>query len=462
MRKLVSAYPFIIMLVFVLLFGPEQAQAQASYSVKLAQVDTSRYPEITLSVNVDDSSGTPVSGLKREDFGVTEDGTSVEITNFAGTSDVRTVDVVFAFDTTGSMTNEIEGVKQTAIAFAQKLKDKKRDYRLGLVTFGDEIRGVYNKDGSLTDNAQEFQSWIASLSANGGGDDPELSLGAVKQATKMTYRPQAQKVIILITDAPAHHTGDGGGPGDFSDPDLNADRVAELLKQKGITLYAVAYDSPDYHKLTDETHGEFYNLTPGADFTGIIDKIGTNLANQYRMTYRSPRPTYDGTHRNIVVSVGGTGSSPSSSSSGSYTEQHLINLRSDPLVALIFSFPLLFALAAPALWRGVRHVRATRQTGANNYVPMLVYCPYCHAQQLRPDAKFCRSCGRSLLNPSGNWQPPSSVPIGGWQSPPPVLGGMLKSASGPTPPQPDGVVTCKCGSVLQARSRFCPWCGAPR
>ncbi|MCL4394170.1 MAG: VWA domain-containing protein [Chloroflexi bacterium] len=425
---------------------PGELDAQGPYAVTLAQVDTTSYPTITLHVNVRDSAGQPVGGLRQEDMNVTEDGTPVEITDFAGTGEARPVDIVFVFDTTGSMTDEIEGVKQTCIAFAQKLQDQNRDYRLGLVAFGDSVRGVFRTNGDLTESVDEFKGWIETLHANGGDGDAENDFGALKQASALNFRSATQRIIILITDAPPHHFGDPPDGGTlFNDPDLTADRTAAILTGKAITLYAVTYDHPDFHKLVEQTNGEFFELTPSTDFTGIIDKLGTTIASQYRISYRSPRPTYDGTHRDIEVAVRAGGGAPASggTASGSYVEQHLVNIRSNVPVALMFLAPLLLALVLPLPFLARRRTASASSNGKGTPLRSTAGCPHCGRPLLRPEARFCNSCG----------QP---VSAGGPAAGPPSYG-PAPIANAPA------LFTCpRCGASLRAAARFCPRCGLPR
>ena len=131
--------------------------ALSEYEISVSQVDDSDYPRITLYVSVTGTTGEPQGGLTQEEFSVFEDGQQVPILDFAGIGDERPVDVVFVFDTTGSMQDEIDVVKQRCIAFAEGLESKGRDYRLGLVTFWDTIQGVYNSDRTLTDDVGVFR-----------------------------------------------------------------------------------------------------------------------------------------------------------------------------------------------------------------------------------------------------------------------------------------------------------------
>ena len=87
------------------------------------QVDASGFPIFSLYVTVTDAAGQLVTGLTKDNFTVTEDGQPVVIDSFAGTGDARPVDIVFVFDVTGSMADQIDGVKQTCVRFADKLKE---------------------------------------------------------------------------------------------------------------------------------------------------------------------------------------------------------------------------------------------------------------------------------------------------------------------------------------------------
>ncbi len=382
--------------------APTTVVQVAGDTVQVTQVDPSRFPEVTLYVGVADASGQVVGGLTQDDFQVFEDGKQVLITDFAGTDERRSVDIVFAFDTTGSMEEQIEGVKRICVDFANRLREHNRDFRLGLVAFGDEIRSVHNADGDLTADAEEFKGWISQLQADGGDDTPEISLDAVQRAAEMSYRPSTQKVIILITDAPPH-VRDDGTP--FSRVTL--DELLARLRDQGFTVYAVAYNDAPFHRLAAETHGEFYDIDVEPDFTGILNQIGGIIAAQYRLTYRSARPFNDGTWRNITVKVRGqTGQS-------SYMETHLLSIRSSPAIGLLFLLPLLAALIAPTLWRSLARPRSLAPALAQDVdrslspaassaelepsLPLTAAadqasCVRC-GRPLRPDARFCSGCG---------------------------------------------------------------------
>lgn len=399
-------------------------------TVQVTQVDPKAFPRVTVYVSVTDEAGQPIAGLKQEDFDLKEDGQPVEVLEFAGIGSDRPVDIVFVFDTTGSMDNEIEGVKNTSIAFANKLRDSNRDFRLGLVAFGDEIRSVDNRDGSLTADAEEFKRWVGRLRANGGDDGEELSLDALLRGSEMRFRPDAQKILLLITDAPPHERGDGTR---FSQ--VTAGETATTLRDAGFTVYAVAYNDARFRQIVDATGGGFYDIQRERDFTGIIDRIGGLIASQYRIVYQSQRPAYDGTRRPVTVTVGG------STGAIEYTEEHMLNVQSSPLVALLLAMPLLAALLLPTLWPRIKGSKAVAPP------PEPIMPPQPGAwQQLGPAyPPYAASAGPIYPTPP---------------QPPPVY--AQPAAAPPAPSMMAGTAPCiRCGRPVRAGAKFCTACGQP-
>jgi FHA domain-containing protein/integrin beta-like protein len=280
---------------------------------------------VQLDFGLTDQSGAPVANLRPDNIQVLEDGKPAKIVDFRGAGQGRPVDIVFVMDVTESMQPYIDAVKQNVISFAQDLAANNRDYRLGLVTFEDY---VISKEPDcncpyrtkMTSDVNEFTNWVGSLHAGGGGDIPEDQLDALAYASTFPFRPQAQGVIILVTDAPAHHAGDGSGhtqhdaafwdhhPNRDADvTDLTGDKVAAMLKRNGLTLYAVVpppFIAPEYAEIVDATHGRSYNIvTEEGRFPELVREIGHSIATEYSLTYRTPRPIEDGTERGVELKV---------------------------------------------------------------------------------------------------------------------------------------------------------------
>lgn len=216
-------------------------------------------------------------------------------------SSTNQVDVVIAFDTTGSMGGYINSMKDNAKEFASSLAKSGMDYRLGLTEFkdfpiscgsycgdsGDFAYNIYNS-GRLVDNPTEFNAFITALSASGGADIPESHLAALKHTVNdQSWRGDAvQKVIILISDAPPHADGNCCNvEGDtFSS-------IKNILASNLVTLYIVGRDIggggvPNgwATDLATSTGGKYYPL---GDLKPILEDI-TNKMDAIKISPKDP------------------------------------------------------------------------------------------------------------------------------------------------------------------------------
>ena len=315
------------------------APAFASLQVALGNPGLAHFDSdggVQLDFGLTDQNGQPVGNLTKDDVQVFEDGQPAKILYFRGVGQGRPVDIVFVLDITESMQPYIDAVKQNMINFAQDLEQNHRDYRLGLVTFEDYVVSAYpdcncEYSKTMTSDAQKFTDWVGTLHAGGGGDIPEDQLDALAYAATLPFRPDAQGIIILITDAPPHVAGDGPDrTGDSAyrlhHPDSNADvteetgaTVAAKLGRNGLTLYAVApppFIAPQYQQVVQATRGRLYNIvTEENRFPELVREIGHSIATEYSLTYLTPRPIQDGTNRSVELHVNYSGQSGSAETS---------------------------------------------------------------------------------------------------------------------------------------------------
>ncbi len=173
--------------------------------------------KITLSAILD--SGVPLD-LVAGDFKVYEGETEIKPIVVTQLSDTTSkADVAFAVDATGSMSGAIGGVKDSIVAFADSLAGSGIDVKFAGVDFYDKVGydaggtppadlGIFSKN--LDKTTAEFKTWVGALVASGGGDGPEVSVDAVYElAKRVNWRPDAQSIIIAITDIVSHQRDDG-------------------------------------------------------------------------------------------------------------------------------------------------------------------------------------------------------------------------------------------------------------
>ena len=125
------------------------------------------------------------------------------------------LDMVIAFDTTGSMSAYIGNVKQHVTDLIPKLLDANPKMRIGIVAFGDYC-DMKSKDNfgnayqvlPLTDNEQKIINFVKDVQNTSGGDGDEFYELVIKKITEETdWRKDAQKAVLLIADAEPHYVG---------------------------------------------------------------------------------------------------------------------------------------------------------------------------------------------------------------------------------------------------------------
>ena len=116
-------------------------------------------------------------------------------------------------DATGSMWGYIEAVKSTLSQFSEELSNNEVDVRFAVVEFRDvtcsEPTVVHRfNDGTIwTASADEVVNSLASIEADGGGDDPETPTEAINTFFNTSsgyaspFRSDASHFMFLLTDA---------------------------------------------------------------------------------------------------------------------------------------------------------------------------------------------------------------------------------------------------------------------
>ncbi|MCB1315580.1 MAG: VWA domain-containing protein [Leptospiraceae bacterium] len=117
------------------------------------------------------------------------------------------VDLVFIFDTTGSMDEEIARLKRTIEIIQYNLSEMsvRPRVRFGMVLYRDIHDEYRTKVIPLTDDLRAFQAELNQVEAHGGGDGPEDLQAALQDAlTKLNWNQNGVRMGFIITDAPPH------------------------------------------------------------------------------------------------------------------------------------------------------------------------------------------------------------------------------------------------------------------
>ena len=164
----------------------------------------------------------------------------------------RDFDVIFLLDASGSMKYIIDAVLKYIDLFIRNLGSKGVDYSLGLVSFVEQDAEVGISALGVTLDVNAFKGWLRGMVTYGGGDVPEPSLDALMAGLEdISFRPGANKVFVLYTDAPPHGS------------DRNGNSVADVLNaliDERVVVHVVSNEELSLQKIASQTRGTWRRI----------------------------------------------------------------------------------------------------------------------------------------------------------------------------------------------------------
>lgn len=262
---------------------PKISSTEQGLELTIKNVDITKYPDVQLILEAYKTNGEPVDTLRADQLHVLENGVEKKIISVKKISinERVPVDFVFILDKTGTMQRNMDGIQENIVKFTNSLMARGIDFKLGLVLFSDIVENVYQP----TDNVYSFINWIKAVKANGGNDEKENALEAIKFAGKINFRPAANKVLVLITDAPFHQKGENGD----GVTDQTTQSITEMLQKNDLRLFAIVPPSlKEYSYMTEGTSGKVFDIQ--FPFSTILNNFSTQLTNLYALKYTTNMP----------------------------------------------------------------------------------------------------------------------------------------------------------------------------
>jgi len=255
--------------------------ARKEIEITVRSVDISKFPEIKLTIEAYNKLGEPLDTLTANMVNVYENAKLQKVLSVEKLPQAENipVDFVFLVDITGSMQPIINSIKNNIAGFSQSLVKRGIDFRLGLVLFGDDIERIYDP----LPNVLNFLSWISVVIARGGGDVKENALEALEVTAKnIKWRPEANKVNVLITDAPYHQKGENGD----GVTDQTTESIIELMQRNQIRVFTITPPNLDQYKyISLKTRGANYDIE--YPFSTILDNFSNQITSLYNVIYTS-------------------------------------------------------------------------------------------------------------------------------------------------------------------------------
>lgn len=182
---------------------------------------------------------------------------------------VREVDLVFVIDTTGSMSDKIQGLLSTCARFVDELATLQLDYQVAVVAFGDlTVPGDRIEATAFTDKVENIKASLQNIPRfSGGGNEGESSLEALEEALTLPFRPNTVKVVVLITDEPALQSR------------LTAIDMIKRLTKREILVFVVSPPLIYYKDMAQQNGGQWYQVAANTDLTSLLEMF-KQLANK--------------------------------------------------------------------------------------------------------------------------------------------------------------------------------------
>jgi hypothetical protein len=205
------------------------------------------------------------------------------------------IEVVFSFDTTGSMYPCLTQVRKKIKSTVSRLMKEIPGMRIGVIAHGDYCdagRTYVTKALDLTDDADKICRFVERVEATGGGDAPECYELVLHEAQTLSWTPGYQKCFVLIGDDVPH------GPNQ-NPKKLNWRVEVDKLAKAGIPVYGVqalgrAHATPFYKELADKSGGFHLNLDQFAYITDMVLAICYKQSSDDKLTAYEREVVNDG------------------------------------------------------------------------------------------------------------------------------------------------------------------------
>ena len=286
----------IISLVSLTGFMPAQENDPAGEEpyVRITQVDTSQFPQVTVYISAIDVNGEPV-GVAASQLVLDENGVEITPDFVSGVGEVGPLNTLLVIDISGSMNSlgKLAAAKDAAKAYVNQSRPNDAT---GLLTFNTQYEYVQ----PLTTDNQVMVTAIDGLRAY----DDTAMYDALIRGVEILGPVSGRKAIIVLTDGMDNRskstpedviTGFSTGGLSISTIGLGDPRHSEgnLRGLDEAALMELAENAGGVYGYADDAEG----------LKNLYERYGRALQSEYVLTYTSPSTLRDGVNRSLTVSL---------------------------------------------------------------------------------------------------------------------------------------------------------------
>ena len=243
---------------------------------------------VVLNATVLGKDGKFVSGLRRADFQILEDGKEQKLASFGAAETPFAVAIVI--DTSGSMDARLTLARSAAIQFLNGLRES-------------DVAAVYNFDYKV-EQLQDFSP---------GRDLPPKAFGlraktttalndaVLRAADDLAARPEKRRALVVLSD------------GGENSSRASSDKALNHALAGGVTIYAVnmSEEGPTrdivgasiLKNLAAKSGGQYISTPGGLKLRDAFDEILEELSHQYTLSYVPSNRERDGKWRAIDLKL---------------------------------------------------------------------------------------------------------------------------------------------------------------
>jgi Ca-activated chloride channel family protein len=244
---------------------------------------------VNFGIFVADRSGTPLTGLRAQDFEVIEDGTKQTVKLFAGgdPENAPPLHLGFMIDMSGSMSDDIRDIRTAALKFLDSVK---RVEDITIVDFDTEVRVARfdSDDPRIVEHLRRrkpdgYTALYDAISVYLGG------------AASLT----GDKILVIYTD------------GEDTRSATHQSELMNMLKASDVTVYAIGYVErtggnrlnlqQSLQRLASATGGQAFFPTSLKELEKMYEKILGEIAARYSIGYLSTNQRMDGNWRDVRI-----------------------------------------------------------------------------------------------------------------------------------------------------------------
>lgn len=189
-----------------------------------------------------------------------------------GDAPLPKLDVLLVVDVTGSMDEIIDNVTESMAEITTNIKALVPDVAFGLATFADYpdppdldtiLDYPWRLDLPVTTDFTRLENSLQSITLVSGGDESEAYLRALDETTRITWRENSKRVVILFGDAIPHDPDPGKDEKLGTADDLTEESVLDALNAQNISVLSVYSNSASrsfYTTISSQTSGQSFEL----------------------------------------------------------------------------------------------------------------------------------------------------------------------------------------------------------